>query len=126
LTGHTLDFDIEGALGILKSVIEKHAEGSKERAALELAQIALIYPRHLRQEDDFRRYYEEFFDPSFKVSIAHEFATRKDADQWLTSGKAGEAQLVTIAGRGFQVARLPGRLSFIDRPLPDELESESD
>jgi len=121
---HTPDFDIEGTLSILKSIIEKHAEGSKEREALELAQIALIYPRHLRKEDDFRRYYKEFFDPSFKVKISHEFVTREEADHWLASGKAEEAVLVKITGKGFQVARLPGRLTFIDRPFPEELDAE--
>jgi hypothetical protein len=115
------DFDIEQTLGILNSVMEKFPEGSRERDAIELAQIALLYPRHVRKEDDFRRYYGEFFDPSFKVKIAHAFATRDEADVWLASGKAEEALLITIAGKGFQVVRLPGRLKLLDCPLPEEL-----
>ena len=118
------DFDLEETLGILKSVSEKHPEGSRERDAIELAQIALLYPRHLRKEDDFRGYYKGFFDPSFKVRIAHAFATRDEANAWLTSGKAEEAMLLTIAGKGFQVARLPGRLTLINRPLPEELDAD--
>ena len=118
------EFDIEETLGVLKSVIERHPEGTRERDAIELAQIALLYPRHVRKEDDFRRYYKEFFDPSFKVRIAQDFATREEANAWLASGKAEEAMLITIAGKGFQVARLPGRLTLIDRPLPEELDAE--
>jgi hypothetical protein len=123
---HMPDFDLDDIVATLTSISEHHAENSKERGAIELAQIALLYARHIRKLDDFARYYDEFFDPSFKVKIAHEFATREEADAWLASGEATEATHVKIAGKGFQVARLPGRLTFIHAPLPAELEAESE
>jgi hypothetical protein len=113
-------FDTDAILDILNSIIQKHPEGSPERDAIELAQIALIYPRHTRKEDGFRRFYKEFFDPSFKLKISHEFATREDADKWLAGGKAEDAERVRIAGEGFMVVRLPGRFTFMSAPLEDE------
>jgi hypothetical protein len=71
------DFDLDDIVGILTSVSEGRMEGSKAKDALELAQIALLYTRHLRKQDDFIRYYKEFYDPSFKIRIAQEFATRE-------------------------------------------------
>ena len=114
------DFDTEAILHILNSIIEKHPEGSPERDAIELAQIALIYPRHIRKEDDFRRFYRDVFDPSFKLKVSHEFATREEADKWLASGKAEDAERVRIAGKGFMVVRLPGRFTFMSAPLEGE------
>lgn len=118
------DFDVNDIAAILESISKRLAENSRERDAIELAQIALLYPRHLLKEDDFIRYYKEFFDPSFKVKISHEFPTREEAEKWLSSGTAQEAELIRIAGKGFQVARMPGRLTLIDRPGPEELESD--
>jgi len=118
------DLDVDEVAAVLESVGQQFAENSKERNAIELAQIALLYPRHIRKEDDFRRYYKEFFDPSFKVRISHEFPTREEAERWLASGNAQEAELVKVAGKGLQVARLPGRLTLIDRPLQEQLEAE--
>jgi len=115
------DFDLDDIVGLLTSVSEGRLEGSKAKDAIELAQAALLYTRHLRKQDDFIRYYKEFYDPSFKVKIAQEFATREEANAWLASGKADEADRVKIAGKGFQVARVPGRLTFIDAPFPEEL-----
>jgi len=115
------DFDLDDIVGLLTSVSEGRLEGSKAKDAIELAQAALLYTRHLRKQDDFIRYYKEFYDPSFKVKIAQEFATREEANAWLASGKADEADRVKIAGKGFQVARVPGRLTLIDAPLPEEL-----
>lgn len=115
------DFDLDDIVGLLTSVSEGRLEGSKAKDAIELAQAALLYTRHLRKQDDFIRYYKEFYDPSFKVKIAQEFSTREEANAWLASGKADEADRVKIAGKGFKVARVPGRLTFIDAPFPEEL-----
>ncbi|WP_309894683.1 hypothetical protein [Archangium sp.] len=115
------DFDLDDIVGILTSVSEGRMEGTKAKDAIELAQIALLYTRHLRKQDDFIRYYKEFFDPSFKIKIAQEFVTREEANAWLVSGKANEADHIKIAGKGFLVARVPGRLTLIDAPLPEEL-----
>lgn len=114
------DFDTDAVLHILNSIIQKHPEGSPERDAVELAQIALIYPRHVRKEDDFRRFYRDVFDPSFKLKVSHEFSTREEADKWLASGKAEDAERVRIAGKGFMVVRLPGRFAFMIAPLEGE------
>jgi hypothetical protein len=119
------DFDTDAILDILSSIGEKHPEGSPERDAIELAQIALIYPRHTRREEDFRRFYRGFFDPSFKLKVSHEFATREDADKWLASGKAEDAERVRIDGKGFMVVRLPGRFTFMSAPLEGE-EADAD
>ncbi len=115
------DFDVDDIVATLASVSQKRTEDAKERSAIELAQIALLYARHAGRLDDFLRYYGEFFDPSFKVKVSHEFSTREEADTWLASGKAQHAEHVKIAGRGFQVVQLPGRMTFIDRPLPEEM-----
>ena len=120
------DFDTDAILGTLNALIQQHPEGSHERDALELAQIALIYPRHIRKEDDFRRFYRDIFDPSFKLKVSHEFATREDADKWLASGKAEDAERVRIAGKGFMVVRLPGRFTFMSAPLEGEEEEEGE
>jgi hypothetical protein len=125
------DFNVDEILGALKSISDKHPEGSRERDVIELAQIAMIFPRHIRKEDEFRSYYKEFFDPSFKIKISHEFSTRGDADEWLASGRARDAERVKIAGQGFMVVELSKsrRLVFMNAPLPDELEeheSETD
>ncbi|MFY0582754.1 hypothetical protein ACN28S_58330 [Cystobacter fuscus] len=92
------DFDIDKILGALNAISQKHPEGSPERDVIELAQIALVYPRHIRKEDDFRGFYKE----------------------WLASGKAEDAERVRIAGKGFMVVRLPGRFTFMSAPLEDE------
>lgn len=120
------DFDVDEALSALKAISDKYEEGSKERDVIELAQIALIYPRHIRREDEFRKYYKHIFDPSFKIKVSHEFATREEADRWLAQGKAQEDERVKIAGQGFMVVRLPGRLTFMVAPLLGELEEDDE
>jgi hypothetical protein len=121
---HTPDFDLDDLLRVLSPFIENQAEGSKEREAFKLAQAALLYIRDTKKEDDFARYYKAFSNTSFTVAVSHEFATREDADRWLVSGKAEHAERVKIAGQGFMVVQLPGRLTFMSAPLPEELESE--
>jgi hypothetical protein len=121
------DFDLEDMLGILNSVIETQAEGSKERDAAELAQIALLYIFHTRKRDDFKQFYKSCFDTStsFTVEVAHEFATREEADAWRASGAAKDGERVKIAGKGFMVVQSSsGKLYFMVAPLPEELETE--
>lgn len=50
-------------IDVLDSVSEKFVASSKERDAIELAQIALLYPRHIRREEDFNMSYNNHFDP---------------------------------------------------------------
>ena len=123
---HIPDFDLDDIIATLSSVSHNRTQDAKERSAIELAQIALLYARHAGRLEDFRKYYGEFFDPAFKVVVSHEFPTREEADTWLASGKAQHAEHVKIAGKGYQVVQLPGRMTFIDRPLPDELSEESE
>ena len=85
------DFDTDAIISALGSISQKHPEGSSERDVIELAQIALLYPRHIRKEDDFRRFYRDFFDPSFKLKVSHEFATREEADKWLALASSAPA-----------------------------------
>lgn len=118
------DFDVDEIISALKSISDKQEDGSRERDVIELAQIALLFPRHIRKEEDFQKYYKKFFNPWFEIKASHEFATREAADQWLASGKALEAERVKIADQGFMVVRIPGRLTFMNAPLPDEQEQE--
>lgn len=114
------DFDVDEILGALKAMGDKYAEGSRERDVVELAQIALIFPRHIRREDEFRRYYARMFDPSHEIEVSHDFATREEAEKWLAHGEAQDATRVRIAGAGFTVVQLSGRLAFVNAPLPGE------
>jgi len=84
----------------------------------------LLYIRDSGKEEELARYRERCVDTSFKIEVSHEFATREEADQWLASGKAQHAEHVKIAGKGFLAVQLPGRMTFIDRPLPEELNAD--
>jgi hypothetical protein len=53
------DFDTDAILGALNAISQEHPEGFPERDIIELAQIALVYPRHIRKEEDFRSFYKE-------------------------------------------------------------------
>ncbi|WP_254624958.1 hypothetical protein [Myxococcus sp. CA051A] len=108
----------------LNPFIEGQSEGSKEKAALELAQAALLYIRDRGQEADFATYYARFSDTSFTVEVSHDFATREAADQWLASGVARDSERVRIAGKGFMVVEAQGRWLFMVAPLPDELKTD--
>lgn len=123
---HIPDFDLDDIVTTLASISRNRTDDAKERSAIELAQIALLYARHAGKLDDFRKYYSEFFDPAFKLKVSHEFSTREEAESWLTSGNARHAEHVKIAGKGYQVVQLPGRMTFIDRPLPDELKEDAE
>jgi hypothetical protein len=119
---HLADFDVDEIISALKSISDQQQEGSRARDVIELAQIALLFPRHIRKEEEFRGYYRRMFDPAFELEVSHEFATREEADQWLARGEAQEAERVRIAGQGFMVVRLPGRMTFMSAPLPGEPE----
>ena len=115
------EFEMDTALRILDAASKTYQAGSKEEATIQLAAISLLYVRRIRKLDDFLEYYQEFFDPDFRVKFSHAFATQKEADEWLSSGKATDGELVSIGGQGFQVIQLPKGLSFLRTPLPEEL-----
>jgi hypothetical protein len=118
------EFDLDEAIHFLNPFIEDHAEGSKERRAFGLAQIALLYIRDRVKRDEFEKYYRLFFAIPFTVEVSHEFATREEADHWLVSGNAKDYERVKIAGKGFMVVDVSGRLSLMIAPLPEELATD--
>jgi hypothetical protein len=121
---HIPDSDLEDMLRALNPIIEQYAKGTKERDATELAQLALLYIHRNQKEEDFKKFRQSCVDTSFTIEVAHEFATREEADKWLASGAAKDREHVKIAGKGFLTVQLPGRMTFIDRPLPEELNSD--
>ncbi len=118
--------DVDEVIRFLNPFVENHAEGSKERRAFALAQIALFYIRDRVKRDEFERYYRSFFDTSFTVEVSHEFTTREQAEQWLASGSAKDAERVKIAGKGFMVVQVSEKLYFMSAPLPEELEADAE
>jgi hypothetical protein len=115
------DFEMDGVLRVLDAASKSYPEGSQEEASIQLAAISLLYIRRVKKLDDFLKYYREFFDPAFQVTVARVFSTREEADKWLASGVASDGELVKIAGQGFQVVQLPKGLRFLRTPLPEEL-----
>ncbi|HYO52117.1 hypothetical protein [Archangium sp.] len=115
------DFDLDDALRTLDSASKKFQEGSEEERTIQLAAISLLYVLRIGKLKDFRKYYKDIHDPSYRVKISHAFATREEADEWLSSGYATDGELVSIAGQGFQVIQLPKGLRFLRAPLPEEL-----
>ncbi|HYO57721.1 hypothetical protein [Archangium sp.] len=118
------DFDVDSVLEILRTVDEKYQEGSPEDEAIRVAAVALFYVREIQKLDDYREFFRKFYTPAVDYIVpSRTFATREDADEWLMSGKAGEGDLVKIAGEGFRV--IPRRdakgLRFRPTPLPEEL-----
>jgi hypothetical protein len=114
-------FDVDAVLRAIDSVSQSLQPGSREEGALQLAAISLLYVQRTGKLDDFRKYYREFFDPSFKVKVSQDFQTQEEADEWLASGKSVHGELVRIAGQGFQVVHLPKGSRFLRTPLPEEL-----
>lgn len=119
------NFDVDSVLGVLGTVNEKYQDGSPEDEALRIAAVALLYVRDIQKLDEYREYFRKFYIPAIEsVVVSQTFATREEADAWLTSGKASEEELVRIAGQGFRVitARKGKGLMFLRTPLPEEME----
>ncbi|XXF78495.1 hypothetical protein P2318_01685 [Myxococcaceae bacterium GXIMD 01537] len=119
--GAAEDFDMEATLRILEAASGQYPRGSKEESAFQLAAVALLYVRHIKKLEDFFGYFREFQDSSIEVPVVQTFASQEEADTWLARGSASEGDLVSIAGLGFQVIKLPAGLRFLRTPLPDEL-----
>ncbi|REG26662.1 hypothetical protein ATI61_111212 [Archangium gephyra] len=118
-------FDVDSVLQVLGTVNEKYEEGSREDEALRIAAVALLYVRDIQKLDEYREYFRKFYIPAIEsVAVSQTFATREEADAWLTSGRASEEELVRIAGQGFRViaARKGKGLMFLRTPLPEEME----
>ncbi|PTL78238.1 hypothetical protein [Vitiosangium sp. GDMCC 1.1324] len=118
------NFDVDSVLDVLRTVNEKHQEGTPEDEALRVAAVALLYVREIQKLDDYREFFRKFYTPAVDYIVPSQtFATRKEADEWLASGKAREGEIVKIADEGFRV--IPQRnakgLRFRPTPLPEEL-----
>lgn len=118
---HSTELKLEDIIFALSPFIEEQAEGSKERKVLSIAQAALMYIREQENEEDFARYYETFTRMELTQDVAHEFATREEADRWLTTGKAVHKESVKISGKGFMTVQVSGKWYFMVSPLPEEL-----
>lgn len=118
------NFVLEDMISALNPVIESYEKGTKERAATELAQIALLYIQSSQKEEDFRRFHKHCTDTNFTIEVKHEFATREEALQWLASGKAKDRERLKIAGKGYMAVEVTGRLRLALAPLPEELNSD--
>ncbi|RKH41021.1 hypothetical protein [Corallococcus sicarius] len=120
------EVDVEDVLAVLSDVTLRHAKGSREWKALQLAAFCLTYVRHIDKLKDFATYYREMLDPNFKIKVERDFATRAEADAWVQSGKAEHRMHIRIDGKGFLVVRLPGRLTLMASPLMEELNLEDE
>ncbi|RKG60697.1 hypothetical protein D7X30_07145 [Corallococcus sp. AB011P] len=123
------EINVEDVLAVLDDETQRHEKGSREWNALQVAAICLVYVRHMNKLDDFKRYYREILSPDFKIKVERDFGTRTEADAWLNEGTAVHGMHIRIGGAGFLVVQLPGRLTLMNAPLPEELnamESEED
>jgi len=112
------DFDVDAVMKTLGTVSAKYPEGSPEAEALRVAAVALLFVRDTQALEAYRAYFRGFSTPK-PVSIARTFASREDADAWLTSGDAREGDLVRVAGAGFVVLNALKGLKFVPMNLPE-------
>ncbi|HLL02175.1 MAG TPA: hypothetical protein VK539_16430 [Myxococcaceae bacterium] len=120
------NFDIDAVFRALETVNAQYQEGSPEDEAVRVAAVALYYVCVTRQLDDYRKYFQKLSLPAAStVTAAYTFATREEAETWLTRGGARDGELVKIANQGFLVITLPQGLRFLRNPLPEELEAPS-
>jgi hypothetical protein len=113
------NFDVDAVLKTLGTVSQHYAEGSSEDEALRIASVALLYVRDIQKLEGYRDYFQRFF--TYKpVVVSQSFATRDEADGWLSRGEAKDGEWVSIAGQGFTVITAMKGLKFIRTPLPGE------
>ncbi|NRD60454.1 hypothetical protein HRD49_01715 [Corallococcus exiguus] len=115
------EIDVRGILEVLDAASQHHTRGTREWNAFEAAAFCLLYVQHLGKLKEFAHYYRERLDPDFKIKVERDFATRAEAESWLKSGDAEDGMQIRIDGKGFLVVRLPGRLTLMNNPLPEEL-----
>nr|WP_242589021.1 hypothetical protein [Corallococcus macrosporus] len=101
--------------------MQRETEGSREWKAFETAVFCLLYVQQTDKLEDFEHYYRERLDPNFKIKVERDFATRDEAEAWLKTGEALHRMQIRIDGKGFLVVQLPGRLTLMNNPLPEEL-----
>ncbi|NMO14082.1 hypothetical protein HPC49_07565 [Pyxidicoccus fallax] len=116
------DFDVDAILRVIGTVNEKYPDGSPEDEALHIAAGALVFLRDRQKLEEYRAYFRKYFTPATSAAlVARTFDSRQAADAWLASGEATDGVLVSIAGEGFAVIRLPNRWELLRTPLPEEL-----
>ncbi|WPB76289.1 hypothetical protein KYC5002_45800 [Archangium violaceum] len=118
------NFDADAVLRTVEVLSRQHAEGTPEDAALRVCAAALLYVRDdLKKLEEFREFFRKITTPAREgIQIAHTFATRAEAEEWLASGAAKDGQLLRVAGQGFTVIdHGPKGLKLVRIPLPEEL-----
>nr|WP_216622589.1 hypothetical protein [Corallococcus exercitus] len=101
--------------------MDRTPKDSREWKAFETAAFCLLYVQHLGKLKDFAQYFQERLDPGFKIKVERDFPARGEAESWLQSGDAEDGMQIRIDGKGFLVVQLPGRLTLMNNPLPEEL-----
>jgi hypothetical protein len=104
------------------TVAAKYSEGSPEDEALRIVSVALLYVQDIQKLDEYRDYFREFVTGKPLV-ISQAFATKEEAEAWLSSGKANDGEILTIAGQGFVVRITSKGWKLLRMRLPDEPES---
>lgn len=116
------NFDVRSVMKTVGTVAAKYPKGSPEEEALRIVSVALLYVRDIQKLDDYRDYFREFVTGKPLV-ISQAFATKEEADAGLSSGKANDGELITIAGQGFTVRVTSKGWKLLRTRLPDEPES---
>ncbi|MFP2896153.1 hypothetical protein [Corallococcus sp. 4LFB] len=117
----TPEVKVTDVLEVLGAAMDQTSKDSREWKAFETAAFCLLYVQELGKLKDFAQYFQERLDPNFKIKVERDFPTRDEAESWLKSGDAEDGMQIRIDGKGFLVVRLPGRLTLMNNPLPEEL-----
>ena len=117
---HDSNFNLDSVMETLGAVSKGFTAGSPEDEALRIAAVALLYVRDTQKLDEYREFFRGFLAHR-PVTPSQVFATRAEAEAWLTRGKARDGELVTITGQGFTVTQVLNGLKFLRTPLPEEL-----
>ncbi|HEX8823704.1 MAG TPA: hypothetical protein VF794_27530 [Archangium sp.] len=118
------NFDADAVLRAMEALSKHHLEGTPEDEALRVCAAALLFVRDdLQKLEQFREFFRKITTPAIEgIKVAHTFASREEADEWLKSGAALDGQLVRVAGQGFTVIdHGPKGLKLVRIPLPEEL-----
>jgi hypothetical protein len=116
-------FDVDAALRTIELISHGFQDGSPEESSLRAAAAALVYVREIGKLDDYREFFRQITTPAIdSVKASHAFATREEAEEWLKGAIVPDGELVSIAGKGYQVVNLPQGARFLRNPLPHELE----
>lgn len=116
------NFDVKSVMKTLGTVSDKYPKGSAEDEALRIAAVALLYVEDIDKLEDYRNYFRDFITGKPLIP-SQTFATREEADEWLSSGKVNGGELITIAGRGFSVGGMASKgWTLMRTRLPEEPE----